>query len=215
MPQVRILPGAPRIRLASDIIHDTRTSPPPLLPLFRSEHQLHLLGELFVYASDARSVSELSALTGIPQATVSREVARLDEAGLVRSSRRGRLRLVEANDRLPYYHELRALLLKTIGPVAVLAHTLADVAGIDEAFIFGSWAARYHGEPGPAPHDIDLLVIGEPELDALYAACRRAEAELRLDVNPLVRSKADWRARGSGFLAGVRKGPLVPVSSPS
>ena len=40
-------------------------------------------------------------------------------------------------------------------------------------------------------------------------------ADLRLDVNPLVRSKADWRARGSGFLAGVRKGPLVPVSSPS
>lgn len=66
---------------------------------------------------------------------------------------------------------------------------------------------------GAGPNDIDLLVIGEPELDALYAACRRAEAELRLDVNPLVRSKADWRARGSGFLADVRKGPLVPVLS--
>jgi DNA-binding transcriptional ArsR family regulator len=193
------------------IIHYTRTSPPPLLPLFRSEHQLHLLGELFVYASEARSVSELARLTGIPQATVSREVARLEEAGLVRSGRRGRLRLVEANDHLPYYHELRALLLKTIGPATVLAHELADVAGIDEAFIFGSWAARYHGEPGPAPNDIDLLVIGEPELDALYGACRRAETELRLDVNPLVRSKADWRARGSGFLTDVRKGPLVRV----
>lgn len=160
-------------------------------------------------------MSELASVTGIPQATVSREVARLEEAGLLRSSRRGRLRLVEANDRLPYYHELRALLLKTIGPAAVLAHELAEVAGIDEAFIFGSWAARYHGEPGAAPHDIDLLVIGEPNLDALYAACRRAEAELRLDVNPLVRPKADWNARGSGFLADVRKGPLVPVGASS
>lgn len=121
------------------------------MPLFRSEHQLHLLGELFIYASDARSVSELSDVTGIPQATISREVARLEEAGLLRSSRRGRLRLVEADDRLPYHHELRALLLKTIGPVAVLAHKLAEVAGIDQALIFGSWAARYHGEPGPAP----------------------------------------------------------------
>jgi predicted nucleotidyltransferase len=88
---------------------------------------------------------------------------------------------------------------------------LADVTGIDSAFIYGSWAARYHGERGPAPNDIDLLVIGEPELDALYAACRRAERELHLDVNPVVRSAADWRRRGAGFLADVRKGPLVPV----
>jgi DNA-binding transcriptional ArsR family regulator len=197
--------------LADDNIRYTRTSAPALLPLFRSEHQLRLLGELFVYASEGRAISELSATTGIPQATVSREVARLEEAGLLRSVRRGRLRLVQANDHLAYYPELRALLLKTIGPAAVLRRSLADVTGIDSAFIFGSWAARYHGERGPAPNDIDLLVIGEPELDALYAACRRAERELHLDVNPVVRSAADWRKRGAGFLADVRKGPLVPV----
>jgi DNA-binding transcriptional ArsR family regulator len=204
--------GRSRSRLASDIIHYTRTTPPPLLPLFRSEHQLHLLGELFVYAGEARSISELSTATGIPQATVSREVGRLEEAGLLRSVRRGRLRLVEANDQLPYYPELRVLLLKTIGPAPVLAHELGAVKGIDEAFIFGSWAARYHGEPGPSPRDIDLMVIGEPDLDAIYAACRRAEASIRLDVNPIVRSRTEWRRRGSGFLADVRKGPLVQVS---
>ena len=172
---------------------------------------MQLLGELFIYAAEGRSISELSAATGIPQATVSREVARLEEAGLLRSVRRGRLRLVQANDHLAYYPELRALLLKTIGPAAVLRHRLADISGIDSAFIFGSWAARHSGERGPAPNDIDLLVIGDPDLDALYAACRKAERELRLDVNPVVRSVADWRKRGDGFLADVRKGPLVPV----
>jgi DNA-binding transcriptional ArsR family regulator len=175
---------------------------------------LHLLGELFVYAADGRSISELSAATGIPQATVSREVARLEEAGLVRSIRRGRLRLVQADDHLAYYPELRALLLKTIGPAAVLRRSLADVTGIDSAFVFGSWAGRYHGERGPAPNDIDLLVIGNPDLDALYAACREAERELRLDVNPVVRSASDWRKGQAGFLADVRAGPLVPIRDP-
>ena len=197
--------------MASGIIRYTRTTPPPLLPLFRSEHQLRLLGELFMYAGEARSVSELAAATGIPQATVSREVARLEEAGLLRSVRRGRLRLVEADEQLPYHHELRALLLKTIGPAAVLMQELSGVPGIDEAFVYGSWAARYHGEPGPAPRDIDLLVIGEPDLDRLYAACRRVEKELRLDVNPIVRSPAEWQRRGPSFLADLRKGPLVAV----
>lgn len=119
---------------------------------------------------------------------------------------------MEANDHLPYYHELRSLLLKTIGPAAVLSRELSEVPGIDEAFIYGSWAARYHGEPGPAPNDIDVLVIGEPDLDTLYAACRRAEAALRLDVNPVVRSRADWRRRRSGFLAELRNSPLVPIA---
>lgn len=166
---------------------------------------------MFVYASEGRSISELSAATGIPQATVSREVARLEESGLLRSARRGRLRLVQANEQLPYYPELRALLVKTIGPAAVLRQHLAGITGIDSAFIFGSWAARHNGERGPAPNDIDLLVIGNPELDALYAACREAERELRLDVNPVVRPASDWRKRGAGFLADVRKGPLVQV----
>jgi DNA-binding transcriptional ArsR family regulator len=196
----------------SVIIHHTRTLPPSLLPLFRSEHQLNLLGELFVYPDEPRSISELADATGIPLATVSREVARLEQFELVRSVRRGRLRLVEANDRLTYYPELRGLLLKTVGPAPVLTRELGSVAGIDEAHIFGSWAARYHGSGGPAPRDIDLLVIGGPDLDDLYAACRRAEAAIRLDVNPVVRARAAWRRPGAGFLADVRKGPLVQVA---
>jgi DNA-binding transcriptional ArsR family regulator len=181
------------------------------LPLFRSEHQLRLLGELFVYAGEPRSVSELVAATAIPQATVSREVSRLEEAGLLRSTRRGRLRLVAPDDQLPYYHDLRSLLLKTIGPAALLSRELSEVPGIDRAFIYGSWAARYHGQRGSAPRDIDVVVIGEPELDGLYAACRRVEHELHLDVNPIVRSPAEWKQRSPGFLADVRNGPLVPV----
>ncbi len=42
--------------------------------------------------------------------------------------------------------------------------------GVQEAFVFGSWAARYMGEPGAAPRDIDVVVIG----DAPLATVRRA-----------------------------------------
>lgn len=190
----------------------TYTKPPPLLPLFRSEFQLRLLTELFVRHGEGRSVSELASSAKVPQATASRELARLERAGIVRSRRRGRMRIVEADEANPYFHELQALLMKTAGPASVLAQELQSVDGIEQALIFGSWAARYHGELGPPPHDIDLLILGHPRLDDLYEACRRAEATLRVDVNPIVRSSDDWAAPDeSGFLEAVRLGPLVPV----
>ena len=165
-------------------------------------------------ADEPRSIAELAEATGIPPSTVSREVARLREAGLLRTVRRGRLLLVEADRTLAYFEELRALLLKTVGPVAVLRDVLADVKGIDASFIFGSWARRHHGDAGPPPRDIDLLVIGDPPLDDLYRACRQAERMLRLDVTPVVRSPAEWRRPGTGFLAEVKRGPLVAVRVP-
>lgn len=197
--------------MTSDIIRYTRTSSPPLLPLFRSEHQLHLLGELFLLSAEPRSVAELAEDTGIPAPTVAREVDRLEKAGIVRSWRRGRLRLVQANDDQPWFKELQALLLKTIGPHAVLREALAGVAGVERAYIFGSWAARFAGEAGPPPRDLDLLVIGEPRLDKLYAACRRAERELGIDVNPVTRTAEEWDRADDGFLAEVRRGPLVAL----
>ena len=164
-------------------------------------------------AGEPRSVSELAAAAGIPQATVSREVERLHQAGLLTSSRRGRLRLVDANRRLPYFEELRSLLLKTVGPAVVLREALASVDDVVDAFIFGSWAARYEGENGPPPNDIDVLVVGSPDLDQLYAALRAVERDLRLDVNPVVRSPDEWRKGDAGFLDQVRRGPLVRVSA--
>ncbi len=102
--------------------------------------------------------------------------------------------------------------MKAAGPVIVLGDELAPIAGIEAAFVFGSWAARYLGDPGPAPRDIDLLIVGAPSLDDLYAACRRAEAVLGIDVNPVVRTSAAWSSDDQGgFLDDVRSGPIVPV----
>jgi DNA-binding transcriptional ArsR family regulator len=188
---------------------------PALAPLFRSENQLRLLGALFVGSTGASSVSELAERTGVAQPAVSREVARLARHGLVTVRVQGRNRLVQANRALPWYRELRNLVAQTIGPPALLAQALRPLPGIAEAFIFGSWAARYHGEPGAFPQDVDVLVVGSPIVEDVYRACREVEADLHVDVNPVVVSEDEWAAAASAqqgdFLAQVHGGPLVAV----
>jgi predicted nucleotidyltransferase len=92
-----------------------------------------------------------------------------------------------------------------------VAEELSGVAGIESAFLFGSWAARYAGQPGRAPADIDLLVIGDPDRDELDEAAQRAGARLAREVNVTIRSPRWWREGEDGFHAEVTRRPLVPV----
>lgn len=83
----------------------------------------------------------------------------------------------------PIYDELDSILLKTIGPKAVLEERLCGLRGVDHALIYGSWARRYHGEPGPLPQDVDLMVIGTGDISEIRAAADRASRTLGRDVN--------------------------------
>src|SRR6266702_6593197 len=69
--------------IVSDIIQLVRDKRPEILPIFRSRHQLALLGALYINAGKSFSIADLARANRIPQATVSREVSRLAKAGLV------------------------------------------------------------------------------------------------------------------------------------
>jgi predicted nucleotidyltransferase len=172
---------------------------------------MSLLGRLFLHPEREQTIAELQEATGIPQQTVSREVSRLLGAGILTGRRVGRLHFVKPNQASPYFRELAGLLLKALGPRTVLAERLSGLYGIEEAYLFGSWARRYQGEPGPPPGDIDVVVIGQPDIDAVYQACREAGDALGQEVNPVVLTQAEWRSGRSGFVQELRKGALVSV----
>ncbi|MER6825703.1 hypothetical protein ABT352_06925 [Streptosporangium sp. NPDC000563] len=64
------------------------------------------------------------------------------------------------------------------------------ISGIDEAYIYGSWAARYANQAGPPPRDIDALAVGSA--DELHDAVRAAERILGREVNIGRISSATW-----------------------
>lgn len=181
------------------------------VPLFRSRGQAAVLREIFL-RGDGVSLSDIAASTGLSSSTVHHEVERLERAGLLRSVRHGRTRLVLPDERSPFAAELSALVIKALGPPAVIAGELERVLGVEEAFIYGSWARVAQGDQISLPRDIDLLVVGRVDHNDVYAACLRAEQVLRLDVNPVVISAEEWDDPKSEFLKAVRAGALVSVA---
>ena len=80
--------------------------------------------------------------------------------------------------------------------------------------IFGSWASRYAGEPGLMPGDVDVLVVGDVNRQALYDAADRAQARLARPVNPTRVSETAWLAGTDPFLATVASRPMIDVFAP-
>ena len=161
------------------------------------------------------SLTEIAARVGAPHPSVHREIQRAQEAGLVTSRRVGNTRLVKANTASPYYAGLADVLARAFGVPAVLAEVLRGVDGITGAYIYGSWAARYEGQTGQRPvGDIDLLVLGEPDRDQLYAALSTAEQRLARPVQVTIRDHA-WLESGSGsFHDTIANRPLVRLAVP-
>lgn len=181
------------------------------LPIFRSKEQARLLSELFVYATEPMSLSRLAQLTGVSASGVHKEVARLEAAGMVTSRRVGRTRLVSAHQNSPFYGDLRSLLTKAFGPAMKLTESLAAVAGIERAFIYGSWALSEQSNLGRPARDIDLMVLGTPDLDRLYDVIGALENLIGRPINVAVFTAEEWEADETGFAEAVKNGAQIEL----
>lgn len=188
-----------------------RTAAPPLLPVFRSRLQGEVLALILGDPAVEWTAEDLARRTGQPKQTVGNEVRRLEAADLVTSRAIGRSKLLRANTANPYFAPLAQLAVMSFGPPLVIGEEFGTISDVEQLFIFGSWAARYAGEQGPAPHDVDVLVIGTPDRDEVYEASRRAEGRLGREVNATIRRADQWRAADDGFTRRVKLSPLVEI----
>ncbi len=201
--------GITDVDVVDDIVHYMRVEAPLLAPVFRSDGQARLLSAVLL-GGDELSLTDLAKRADLAYPTAHREVARLLRAGILVERHVGRTRLISGNADSPLTTPLRQILAVVSGPVVLLAQELGHIDGIESAFLYGSFAARLRGVDGPSPHDIDVMVVGAPDVDAVYEACTRVEAVVYRPVNPTILRPSEFN-EASGFLDTVRSGPIVPV----
>jgi AraC-like DNA-binding protein len=185
---------------------------PVLAPLLRSDAQGELLALLFLHPDQEYSLSEIARRVGVSLPTVHAEVGRLVSAGLLSERRLGQARLVHARADHVLARPLTEMLELTYGPAAVLPDVLGGLPGVRQAFVYGSWAARRLGEPGPAPRDVDVVVVGTTPRARLAAAEEEAGRRLHREVNITRISPAVWGAGEDPFVRTLTSRPLVPIA---
>ncbi len=190
-----------------------RTRPPLLLPLFRSDAQARLLAELVLHPDRELSVTDLAERADVPYSTAHRELAQLIAAALLEERRVGNARMVRASKASPYFAGLQQMLEAAFGPVTLLRTLLQGIRGVQSAAVFGSYAERLAGIDGPAPNDVDVLIVGDPDTDEIYDACAEVSRIVDRPVNPTILTDKEW-ASGDVFVRQVRDGVLTPIIGP-
>lgn len=168
------------------IMHQSLSS--TLFPGYRRR----VLGLLLLHPGESLHGREIARRTGLPPGTLTRELKRLADVGLLNCERRGNQLAYSANRQSPIFEELAGILRKTSGLADVVAEALKPLTdSIDVAFIFGS-VARGTETKGS---DVDLMIIGSADFGVVVDALHLAQQQLSRDINPKVFTPREWRNR--------------------
>lgn len=174
-----------------------------LADLLFGAYRRDALGLLLLHPDSALHVREIARVIGKSPGTVSRELDRLADAGILLRRPIGNLVQYQANGRCPIYEELRSILKKTAGLADVLRTALEALAGsIRVAFVYGS-VARGDERSGS---DLDIMVIGDVGFADVVVALASAQEASRREINPSVYPAAEFAAKlaaGEPFLQRV------------
>jgi len=186
-----------------------KASYPSLMPILRSDVQGRILAILLFNKDLEYSVSDLANRVGTSLPTALREIRRLEKVQLVTVRPAGNMQLVRANRDHRLFAALTEIVLYSFGPVEVLRGLFAGLPGVEEAFIYGSWAERYQGVPGVDPGDIDVLLVGDFDRSQAFDLALKATHIIGKEVAVNNLDAKDWKEAESGFIRTVQSRPLV------
>jgi len=168
----------------------------------RSKARQRLLAYYFTNPMARLHLRDLAERLSIDPSNLSKELGKLEREGLFRSEVSGRQKYFQLNREYPLFDEVRGIVAKTIGAIPLIAQAFRKIEGVEEAFLYGSFARNQQD----AASDIDVLVVGKPPDEALAEVARKLEQQLGREINYTVLTRKELnsrRARKDAFLENV------------
>jgi predicted nucleotidyltransferase len=174
--------------------------------------QQRVLGVLFGQPERSYYASELIRHAGTGSGAAQRELARLEESGLLVARWIGHQKHYQANAESPLYSELRSIVLKTIGLAEPLREALKPLSSaIRAAFVYGSVAKA----TDQSASDIDLMIISDSlTYGEVFGALERVTRAVGRKVNLTVYTGVEFSRRAgmeNAFVTRVLEQPKLWV----
>ncbi len=181
------------------------------LPYIWSSKLRQKLYRLYFSQTNGRYyLRELERLLDEPVGNIRREILKWSKAGLFLRERVGNLTFYSLNKSFPLYEELKRIVSKTIGIEHTLREGLKGIKRIGIGIIYGSVAS---GED-TGNSDVDVLLIGNPDMDDLVNTIQGIEKQVGRDINYVLYTPEEYGLKKKAentFIMDVLRNPKIYI----
>ncbi len=174
--------------------------------LFRSRAQILILKLLFLNPATEFHLNDIARKAGLAPSVAAKGCAVLLSLGLVKKSMRGNLTLYEINNESVIHEELKRIFMKYELLDELLASKLRTER-VKYALIYGSFAKGTEG----GRSDIDLLVVGSIDEDALLKSINEVERKTGREVNYVLWNEKEFAEKVRNQIPLIREMSKTPV----
>lgn len=142
---------------------------------------------------------------------IRRELARMENCGLVKSEKRGNRLYYWFRKDYPFYFELLSLSAKTTGLGMQIRKNIGKLGRVNFCLFSGEFTRRVDRK---SPDQVDVLVVGDIVLPELANLIRIEEAARGSEINytPMTKEEFDFRkSRRDPFLLGILTSSRVMI----
>lgn len=141
---------------------------------------------------------------------VRRELSRMEKANIVKKEPRGNRLYYYFNRDHPLYENLLSMVHKTVGLGKEIIKNKSKLGRVKLVMFSGRFARRLPTEEG----GVDLLVVGDINMQTLVKLVRTEEAKLEREINYTVMTKDEFNFRKKKrdpFLQGILLGSRIMI----
>lgn len=176
----------------------------------RSELTRRLLNYFFINSSESLYVNELSRKLALDKRNLVKKIRELEKEGILKSQRRGNLKLYSINRGYSLYKEYKKIILKTVGFEDRLRQIIKGIDGVKVAYIYGSYAE----DKMNVHSDIDLLLIGEHNIVSLQRKLNKLQRDIEREINTVNMDEHEFKKRikrKDSFILGILKRKHIKI----
>lgn len=156
-----------------------------------TKNQLLILNLFFSRPEGSFYMHEIGRLIDKKPGVFQRDLNSLEKRGVITSNFKANARYFELNKKYPLYRELKSIVFKTIGIEGSVRNLINSLSGIEKAILFGSFASGKTDEFS----DIDILVVGTPDIEELTGELRKLENKFGREINYIIYSRKEYEKK--------------------
>lgn len=156
-----------------------------------SKIAIKILGHYFLNQDSSYYINELADILEVDPGNLFRKLREFEEEGILISEKKGNQKYFTLNKRYPLIREIKKTYEVKYGLVNHLKEIVAKINGLEEAYIFGSYATNSLQQES----DIDILLVGKHFPLEAKRKILPLQNEIKREINIIDLSSDDFRLR--------------------